>query len=182
MPEKLRLAVQSLRCAALLRRHGVRARLVTCEGRLPVVHGGGDVHLGRLALRGSIAPVEIGALSGGSLRVGDRVFVNQGASLVAALSIEIGDDARIGDFAAVYDSDYHPVEQGAEVRRAPVRIGANAWLGRSAIVLPGVTVGEHAVVAAGAVVTRDVAPRTLVAGNPAKVVRELRADDGWRRP
>jgi maltose O-acetyltransferase len=55
------------------------------------------------------------------------------------------------------------------------------WIGRSAIILPGVTIGDNAVVAAGAVVTKDVPDATLVAGNPARVVRTLVVDDGWRR-
>jgi acetyltransferase-like isoleucine patch superfamily enzyme len=179
---RLRLAVQSARCVARLRRHGIAALLVTCEGRLPVVHGGGRCTLGRVALRAVAAPVEIGAERGGRLVVGDRTFINQGATIVASHSIEIGRDVRIGDHVAVYDSDHHPVEEGAEVRRAPVVIGDNVWLARGVVVLPGVTIGEHAVVAAGSVVTADVPGRTLVAGNPARHVRELRAQDAWRRP
>jgi maltose O-acetyltransferase len=62
-----------------------------------------------------------------------------------------------------------------------VHIGDNVWIGRSAIILPGVTIGDNAVVAAGAVVTKDVPDATLVAGNPARVVRTLVVDDGWRR-
>jgi acetyltransferase-like isoleucine patch superfamily enzyme len=62
-----------------------------------------------------------------------------------------------------------------------VHIGDNVWIGRSAIILPGVTIGDNAVVAAGAVVTKDVEEATLVAGNPARVVRTLVVDDGWRR-
>ena len=166
----------------LLRAKGLRAGLVTCEGRLPVVYGGGEARIGRLALRGMTARVELGALPGGRLVVGDRVFVNQGASLVAHLSITIGDDVRVGDHVGIYDTDHHPVEQGRDARRAPVMIGRNVWLARGALVLPGVTIGDHAVVAAGAVVTEDVPPRTLVAGNPAHAIRELRADEGWRRP
>jgi acetyltransferase-like isoleucine patch superfamily enzyme len=167
----------------MLRLRGIRpSGLVTCDGQLPVLHSGGRVRIGRLALRGTTAPVELGASPGGELAIGERVFVNQGATLVASLSISVGDDARIGDYVAIYDSDHHPVEQGAEVQRAPVRIGRNAWIARGAIVLPGVTVGDHAVVAAGAVVSSDVPPRALVAGNPARVLRALEAEDGWRRP
>jgi acetyltransferase-like isoleucine patch superfamily enzyme len=64
---------------------------------------------------------------------------------------------------------------------APVRIRRNVWIGRNAIVLPGVTIGDHAVVAAGSVVLRDVPARALVAGSPATVRRELRAGDDWVR-
>lgn len=175
------LAIQTARCALLLRRRGVKTGVVSCDGQLPVVYSEGNVKLGRVALRGMIAPVELGATAGGTLAIGDRVFINQGATITATLSIEIGDDTRIGDFAAIYDSDHHPVEQGAEVRRAPVSIGRNVWIARAATVLPGVTIGDHAVVAAGAVVTDDVPARTLVAGNPARVIRTLHAEDGWRR-
>lgn len=175
------LAIQTARCSLLMRRRGVKSGVVTCEGQLPVLHSEGTVSLGRVALRGFQAPVELGATGGGRLTVGDRVFINQGATVTAALSIEVGDDCRIGDFTAIYDSDHHPVEQGAEVRRAPVTIGRNVWIARGATVLPGVTIGDHVVVAAGAVVTEDVPARSLVAGNPARVLRTLQAEDGWRR-
>ena len=59
------------------------------------------------------------------------------------------------------------------VKIAPVRIGDKAWIGFNAIILKGVTVGEGAIVAAGAVVTKDVPPYTIVAGNPARVIRTL---------
>lgn len=55
----------------------------------------------------------------------------------------------------------------------PVRVCTNAWIGAGATILPGVTVGENAVVAAGAVVTKDVAPNTIVGGNPAKFIKEI---------
>jgi acetyltransferase-like isoleucine patch superfamily enzyme len=176
-----RTIIQTARCQLLLRRSGVRASRVTCEGKMPRLNSAGRVELGRVALRGIGAPPELGAEAGASLVIGDRVFINQGATIVASTAIRIGDDVRIGDYAAVYDSSYHAVEEGAEVSRAPVSIGRNAWLARGAIVLPGVTVGEHAVVAAGSVVVGDVPARTLVAGNPARVVRELSASEEWRR-
>ena len=177
-----RVAVQTARCLVRMRRHGFKTGLVSCEGRLPVVHGGGRCQLGRVALRGMVAPVELGALPGAELSIGDRTFINQGSSIVASLSITIGPDVRIGDFVAIYDSAHHPLEEGTEVARGPVTIAANAWIARGAIVLPGVTVGAHAVVGAGSVVTSDVPARTLVAGSPAREVRSLNASDGWRRP
>ncbi len=182
MTGRATLYAKSALCSALCRLHGFHSGQVACEGKLPVLYGGGHVIIrGRLAVRGRVAPCEIGAWHGGELRIGERVFINQGASVVASHHIDIGDDVRIGDFAAIYDSDYHAVEEGRPVRTAPVRVGANAWLGRGAVVLPGCDIGAHAVVAAGAVVTGDVPPRSLVAGNPARIVRELRAGDGWRR-
>lgn len=165
----------------LCRARRMAVRRITCDGRLPVLYSSGTVVIDSLAVRGKIAPVEFGAVRGGTLRVGERVFINQGASVVAHRSIEIGDDARIGDFAAILDVDHHAIEEFAEVRAAPVVIGRNAWIGTRAIVLPGVRVGEHSVVAAGSVVTADVPDRTLMAGVPAKPIRALNASDGWRR-
>jgi maltose O-acetyltransferase len=64
---------------------------------------------------------------------------------------------------------------------APVIIGANVWLGRGTVVLPGSNIGDHTVVAAGSVVIGDLPSCVLAAGNPAQVVRELRIPAGWRR-
>lgn len=175
------LATSAL-ATAVLKARGVDCGVVTCEGRLPALVTGGDIRLGhRLAFRNRSARSEIGAAPGATLRIGARGFVNQGAVIVAAVGIHIGDDVRVGDHAAIYDSDYHALEEGAPVRRAPVRVGSNVWIARGAVVLPGVEIGDHAVVAAGAVVTGSVPDRALVAGNPARVVRSLLASDGWRR-
>jgi acetyltransferase-like isoleucine patch superfamily enzyme len=127
-------------------------------------------------------PARLAAAPGATLTIGDRVLLNYGIEVYAAASIEIGDDSMIGDLATVYDTDFHPVDAESETRVAPVKIGSNVWICRLAIVLPGVEIGDHAVVAAGAVVTRDVASRTVVAGNPAKVIRaDIPAVEGWNR-
>jgi acetyltransferase-like isoleucine patch superfamily enzyme len=81
----------------------------------------------------------------------------------------------------IFDTNFHPLGKGEEVRSGPVEIGRNVWVGRHATILPGVTIGDHSVVAAAAVVVRDVPPRTLVAGNPARPVREIEAPDDWQR-
>lgn len=179
----LSIGLSSARCALRLRRHGIRPRgRVTCEGRSPLIHGGGEITLGRVAFRGLAAAAEIGALAGGALTIGDGVFINQGATIVATLSIAIGGDCRIGDYVAISDSDFHPVEEGRPVTRAPVVIGRNVWLARSVVVLPGARIGDHAVVAAGSVVRGEIPPRTLAAGAPARVVRPLQVSESWRRP
>ena len=176
------LGIKSAICTVWFRIHGFRSSLVICEGRLPTLHGGGTVIVrGRLALRGYVARCELGALAGARLEIGERVFVNQGASIVASKHIEIGDDSRIGDFVAIYDTNYHPIDSVHNAKCLPVVIGANVWLGRNVIVLPGSRVGDHAVATAGSVVSGEVPPRVLVSGNPAKVVKELSAPDGWRR-
>jgi acetyltransferase-like isoleucine patch superfamily enzyme len=176
------LALRSIVYTFYLRLRGVQCGLVTCEGRLPVLHAEGTVKLGRVSLRALTARVEIGAERSGRLTIGERVFINQGATIVSADQITIGDDCRIGDYATIYDTEHHPLEPGAPARSAPVTIGRNVWIARGALVLPGVTIGDHAVIAASALVTEDVPDRTLVAGVPARKIRRLEVPDGWRRP
>ncbi|MHB2024203.1 MAG: acyltransferase [Mycobacteriales bacterium] len=116
----------------------------------------------------------------GRIRIGDRVFINSGVVLFSALEIELGDDVAIANEAYVVDTNSHGVE-GQPARSAPVRIGSGSWVGARAIVLPGVSIGKRVVVAAGAVVSRDVPEDTMVAGNPARVVRELHYPTGVTR-
>ena len=151
-------------------------------GTLPRVVAAGKIQVGnRFKVNGLLYRAELGAKPGAELIVGDDVFLNSGVAIYAAKRITIGDHTRIGYLASLYDSDIHEVEQGRPVRNAPIAIGRNVWIGRSVVVLPGVSVGDHAVVAAGAIVTEDVPARTLVAGNPARFVRELNAADDWVR-
>ncbi|MCU1693468.1 MAG: acetyltransferase [Frankiales bacterium] len=116
----------------------------------------------------------------GPIRIGSRVFVNCGTVIIAVKGIEIGDDVAFANEVMVLDSDSHGVEGRPHVE-APVRIGDGTWLGARAMVLPGVTIGKRVLVAAGAVVTRDVPDDVLVAGNPARVVRALTYPAGCRR-
>jgi acetyltransferase-like isoleucine patch superfamily enzyme len=102
--------------------------------------------------------------------------------VVAHCRIEIGDDTKIGDFAAIYDTNHHSLDPAHPAKPAPVIIGSNVWLGRGVLVLPGSKIGDHTVVAAGSIVRDDLPSRVLAAGNPAQVVRELDIPDGWRRP
>ena len=113
--------------------------------------------------------------SGRNLRFGRNVFVNHGCTALDLGGIDIGDDVMVGPNVQLVSSG-HPLDP--ETRRrsittAPIRIGRGAWIAAGATVLQGVTVGDDAVVAAGAVVTKDVPPRTVVAGVPARVLREL---------
>ena len=102
-----------------------------------------------------------------------------GATVVAETRIEVGDRVQVGANAGIVDTDFHPLSPEVRVRdfntgsAAPIEIQDDAFLGMESLVLKGVTVGEGAVVGAGSVVTRDVRPGTVVAGNPAEVVREL---------
>jgi acetyltransferase-like isoleucine patch superfamily enzyme len=171
----------SLWTTARFRLAGAHAAVVTVNGRPPLLMTGGTINCTRLMLRSVPVPALLGATKNASLTLGHKVFINTGASVVANTSITLGDGCLIGDFVAIYDTDFHQLEPSRPVRSAPVRLGVNVWVGRSAMILPGVTIGDHAVVAAGSVVTEDVPARTLVAGVPARAVRTLAVPDEWRR-
>jgi carbonic anhydrase/acetyltransferase-like protein (isoleucine patch superfamily) len=106
------------------------------------------------------------------IEIGDRAFVN-GTRFSCARSIRIGRDAILGD-ARIYDTDHHPVsrrrssDRSLEAAVQPVTIAENVWIGGGAGILKGVSIGPNAVVAFGAVVTRDVPAERVVVGNPAR--------------
>ena len=123
--------------------------------------------------------------------IGKRSFVS--AMIVSAESIEIGDDVMIAWGTTIVDHNSHSISfsnrsedvknwmQGkkdwSHVKISPVRICDKVWIGFNAIILKDVTIGEGAVVGAGSVVTKDVPPWTIVAGNPAKIIREIPEDE-----
>ena len=100
------------------------------------------------------------------MKIGKGVFVNHSLTCMAAGGITIDDGVRIV-------TDNHDFANRMVLRCKPVHIGRNAWIGVGAIILPGVTIGDNAVVAAGSVVTKDVAPNTIVGGNPAKFIKAI---------
>lgn len=162
---------------ALRHRAAVGARIF---GAPPIIEG--QVGIGpRFRSESRQFRSAITASPSGCVHIGADVFINQGVTIHSDLEITIGDNVLIGDLVGIYDTSFHAVDEGAEVVRAPVVIGRNVWLARAALVLPGVTIGAHTVVAAGAVVTSDLPPRSLAAGVPARVVRPLNASDGYRR-
>jgi maltose O-acetyltransferase len=108
---------------------------------------------------------------GYNIRVGAGAFLNFNCVILDVVAVVIGDGAQIGAAVQIYTAD-HPRDPalrrtGLEFGRA-VEIGRNVWIGGGAILLPGVTIGEDAIVGAGSVVTRDVPPGITVAGNPAQ--------------
>lgn len=106
--------------------------------------------------------------------LGSNVFLNFGCVFLDVCRIEVGDGAQIGSAVQVLAAD-HPRDpevraMGLENGR-PVSIGRNVWIGSSAVILPGVTIGDDAIIGAGSIVTRDVAPGATVVGNPARPLR-----------
>lgn len=112
---------------------------------------------------------------GENIRVGRNVFINQNCTMYDLGGIDIADDVMIGPNVSLITSS-HPVEPSQRrsfVIAKPIVIERNVWIAAGATILGGVTVGENSVVAAAAVVTKDVPPNTLVAGNPARVIRSI---------
>ena len=114
---------------------------------------------------------------GRNIRIGKNVFINSGGCFQDQGGIELGDGCLIGHqvVIATLNHDLDPRKRGGMVP-APVRLGKNVWVGAHATILAGVTIGDNAVVAAGAVVTGDVPPDTVVGGVPARVIKKIGAD------
>lgn len=119
---------------------------------------------------------------GANIHLGKDVFINSGCHFQSQGGIWIGDGTLIGHdvVLATLNHAMAPARR-AECLPESIHIGKNVWIGSKAVVLPGVTIGDAAVIAAGAVVTRDAAPCTLVAGVPAHPVRTI-AEDGTTHP
>ena len=103
------------------------------------------------------------------------MFINTGCHFQDQGGITLGDGTFLGNNVVLttMNHDFAP-QQRSTTYPAPIVIGKNVWIASSVTVVPGVTIGDGAIVAAGAVVTRDVPPNTIVAGVPARVVREIR--------
>lgn len=132
------------------------------------------------------------ALYGGKIRVGSNTYIGPRTILQAKESIQIGENVIIANNVVIVDNNNHPVSPEMRLQMSccddymtdelwswkyaeskPVVIEDNVWIGRDARILKGVRIGSGSIVGMGAVVTHDVPPRVIVAGNPAKIVKEL---------
>jgi acetyltransferase-like isoleucine patch superfamily enzyme len=183
-------------------RYAVMRRIVQAQflRRRAILEVGTGAQIRSLALRpapGGVFSLGAGSIFAGrmtmdrdnaSIRIGPRTFIGKG-QMGAAQSIEIGADVLLSWDVTIVDHQSHHVDfakratdvtdwmagrkDWSNVTIAPVRIGDKVWIGFGASILAGVTIGDGAVVGAGSIVTRDVAPWTIVAGNPARVIRQL---------
>lgn len=127
----------------------------------------------------------------GTIDVGSNCYIGDHSRIWAAESVKIGNNVLIAHNVNVFDNDTHPIDylerrddadniifkgkrkNYSSLRSAPVVIGDDVWIGCNSIILKGVEIGEGSIIGAGSVVTKNVPPNTLVAGNPARVVKAL---------
>lgn len=143
-------------------------KLLRMEKGVRVMKNNGSITLGDRVLLHRY--VKLSAY-GGKIEIGNKSYIGDRTEIHAGKLVKIGDNVNIAWDCNILDRDYHAFESDSELIK-PVIIENNVWIGCRSIVLKGVTIGEGAVVAAGSVVTRDVPARCLVAGNPAKVIKE----------
>ena len=156
---------------------------------------GSDSSLIRIGARSIVDGDLLTFAHGGRIAVGEWCYIGEGSRVWSAGQINIGDRVMISHNVNIFDSLTHPVDhilrhrhfraiattghpRQIDLGERPVRIEDDAWIAAGAVVLRGVTVGKAAIVGAGAVVTHDVPPFAIVAGNPARVIRYLTSGEG----
>jgi acetyltransferase-like isoleucine patch superfamily enzyme len=137
------------------------------EGELQVLGYGGKLQIGKNCYIGRDTKIWSGEL----IMIGDDVLISHNVGIIDTNSHEI-DAVERAEKHKEYLKNGHPLEKGS-IQTAPIVIENHAWINFDVIILKGVTIGEGAIVAAGAIVTKNVAPYTMVAGIPAKFVKQL---------
>lgn len=150
---------------------------------LPYMRGRGRLKLGNHVNLSGRSCFYFPAVEGESpcIELGDDTFIGNGCTLSAARHIKIGSKTLISAMVRIHDNDGHPLDPEKRLNNAKmtladisaVTIGDNVWIGAESLILKGVVIGDGAVVGSRSVVTHDVLPRTVVAGNPAREVKSL---------
>ena len=145
---------------------------VQCDGRVHV-SGTANIKLGKRCRLGM--DVELRTVEGGRIQIGEDTRLNRGCTLTSYAQISIGDFTIIGEYVSIRDAN-HGLQRGEPMRYQPhtfepIHIGRDVWIGRGSCILPGVTIGEGAVIGANGVVTKDVPDFGIAAGAPARVIR-----------
>jgi acetyltransferase-like isoleucine patch superfamily enzyme len=152
-------------------------------GRRPKIRNFGTIRIGSGFMSRSFRLRSyITTLGGALIEIGNNGFINDGVNICASKSIRIGHNVQIADMVYIYDTDFHPVCPNRPTKQSPVCIGNNVWIGAHAIILAGSHIGDHSVIGAGSVVTGNIPAKSVVAGNPARVVKEFSVTDDWIRP
>lgn len=138
------------------------------RGELQVLRYGGNITIGENCYVGENSKI----WSGESVKIGDNVLISHNVNIIDTSSHEVDALERAYGYISLM-KDGFPINKGS-ILTSSIIIENYAWINFNAIILRGVTIGEGAIVAAGAVVTKNVPPYTLVAGNPAKVIKQLK--------
>ena len=152
------------------------------DGTAPYLDIAGKIELGeRVTFRCITRRTSLSVRSGALLKIGPDSYINQGVNFAVTCGVTLGRRCVVAEAVSFFDTNYHEVDQGAGIFSAPVVIGANVWIGHGAIILPGTRIGDHSVVGAGAVVRGEFPARSLIAGVPAKRIRDIRCADDFSR-
>ena len=135
-----------------------------------VIHKGGKLMAGNCQFYSGVR-LEIGKK--GILTIGNGTYMNRNTLIVCEERVDIGKNCKIAWDVIIMDSDLHPLDDNTPIVNKPVHIEDGVWIGCRSIILKGVTIGRGAVIAAGSVVTKNIPPRTVYGGSPAKLIAEL---------
>ena len=115
------------------------------------------------------------------LKIGNNVFINRGVSISSVFSVEIGDNCLIADMVSIQDSNWHEVEENQGIKVKKVIIGKNVWIGKNVIILPGVNIGDHCVIAAGSIITKNIPAKSKVYQELNTSIKKINCSDEYIR-
>jgi acetyltransferase-like isoleucine patch superfamily enzyme len=152
------------------------------NGSRPRISNLGSIELGNnVQIRSMNGPVSLMTTKTGAIRIGARTFVNSAVFIYSNSAVTIGEGCLIGNGCYISDFPFHAVHCDQSPLSRLITIGRNIWLGEGSFVMPGVTIGDHSVVAARSVVFEDIPASQLWRGNPATFYKNVRSFDGFER-
>ena len=117
---------------------------------------------------------------GWNIETGENFYANYGTTILDVGKVTIGDNVMLAPNVSIYTASHpiHPLSRNSGYEYGiPVSIGNNVWIGGNVVILPGITIGDNAVIGAGSVVTKDIPANVIAAGNPCRILREITEDD-----
>lgn len=152
--------------------HGARPRIAN----LGLIELGDDVKIRCVNGRVSLMTTKTGAI-----QIGARTFINSAVFIYSNSAVKIGEGCLVGNGCYISDFSFHAVHCDQAALSRPITIGRNVWLGEGTFIMPGVTIGDHSVVAARSVVFEDIPASQLWRGNPATFYKPVRSTDAFQR-